>query len=249
MLERLLPDGAEQSGVYASAYRLLDAANMIAFLFAGLLLPMFAKMIKQKEAVDELVKLAFSLLVVPALVVAIGSYFYQYHLMDMLYKEHIKESAEVFGVLMFCFVAISTTYIFGTLLTANGNLKELNLLATVCMIINVSLNIYLISEYKATGAALVSLITQLVFALVQVLFVQSIFKFRINYRFLACLLCFIGGVVIINYISLHVGFNPAKWVYSFSAMVVVSFIYAFAIRILSVKAIYKILKADNLKAS
>jgi len=43
MIERLLPDklGDEQAGIYASAYRLLDASNMIAYLFSVLLLPLF----------------------------------------------------------------------------------------------------------------------------------------------------------------------------------------------------------------
>ena len=61
MMERMLPDasvskdymhsGEVQSGIYASAYRLLDATNMIAYLFSVLLLPLFAKMLKFKESV------------------------------------------------------------------------------------------------------------------------------------------------------------------------------------------------------
>src|SRR6185369_8644458 len=75
MLERMLPDGAVQAGIYASAYRFLDSANMIAFLFAGLLLTMFASMLKNKESVEKMVHLSFCLLVVPAFVISICSYF------------------------------------------------------------------------------------------------------------------------------------------------------------------------------
>ena len=39
MIERLLPEGKKAAGVYASAYRLLDAVNIIGLLFSGLLLP------------------------------------------------------------------------------------------------------------------------------------------------------------------------------------------------------------------
>ncbi len=242
MLERFLPDGAQQAGIYASAYRLLDAANMIAFLFAGLLLPMFAKMLKVKESVEELVKLAFSLLVVPALIVGIGSFFYRYPLMDLLYQDHIAESAKVFGILMFCFVAISTTYIFGTLLTANGNLKELNLMAASGMLLNISLNIILITKYKAAGAAVVSLITQFVTAIAQVFLVQYLFKFKINYRFLITLGVFIIGVIIINLTSISFYYTPKNGMFNFVCMVIASFIYAFAIRILSIKSMYNIMR-------
>lgn len=242
MLERRLLDGAQQSGIYASAYRLLDAANMIAFLFAGLLLPMFAKMLKMKESIEELVRLAFTLLVVPAIIVGIGSYFYQYPLMKLLYHEHIDESAKVFGLLMFCFVAISTTYIFGTLLTANGNLKELNFMAASGMVINVILNLILIPDFKASGSAVSSLITQFVTAVFQVLLVQYLFKFKINYRFLLSLACFIVGVVLINIVSLRVYYTAHNWMFNFGSMVILCFIYAFALRILSVKSIYNILQ-------
>jgi O-antigen/teichoic acid export membrane protein len=48
MLERLLPEnlGKEQAGIYAQAFRLLDAVSMFGVLVAGLLLPIFAKMLK-----------------------------------------------------------------------------------------------------------------------------------------------------------------------------------------------------------
>jgi O-antigen/teichoic acid export membrane protein len=145
MLERMFPlhEGARLAGIYASAYRFLDAANMIAFLFAGLLLPMFARMLKKKESVEQLVHLSFCLLVVPAFVVSISSYFYSDELMGFLYRQtsHPTESAAVFRILMFCFIPISSTYIFGTLLTANGNLKQLNLMAATGMVINVTLNL------------------------------------------------------------------------------------------------------------
>jgi O-antigen/teichoic acid export membrane protein len=81
MLERILPNGATQSGIYASAYRLLDSANMISFLFAGLLLPMFARMLRHKESVEQLVKLAFTILLTPAIVITVACVFYNVDMM------------------------------------------------------------------------------------------------------------------------------------------------------------------------
>ena len=125
MLERMLPFrvGANQAGIFASANRLLDGANMIPVLFAGLLLPIFAKMIKLKQNVEEMVRLSFSLLVVPAIVVAVCCFFFSYEIMDLLnYGNHVQESSDVFKILMCCFVPVSMSYIFRTLLTANGSL-------------------------------------------------------------------------------------------------------------------------------
>jgi O-antigen/teichoic acid export membrane protein len=69
MLERMLPDpiGKREAGVYAQAFRLLDAVAMFGALFGGLLLPMFSSMIKKKEPVGPIVNLAVALLFVPPL--------------------------------------------------------------------------------------------------------------------------------------------------------------------------------------
>ena len=127
----------------------MDAANQIGVLFATLLLPMFANMIINNQKLDELVKLSFSLLFVPASIVAVFSYFFSTQLMDILYNSNTLESAQVLGVLMTCFVAIASTYVFGTLLTANGSLRVLNKLAIAGVFLNLVLNLILIPYYQA----------------------------------------------------------------------------------------------------
>jgi len=69
MLERMLPDGAHEAGIYAASYRLLDAANMMGFLFASILLPMFARMLSKKESVQTLVRTSFGLIMAGALII------------------------------------------------------------------------------------------------------------------------------------------------------------------------------------
>ena len=246
LLERMLRNGAEQSGIYASAYRLLDATNMIAFLFAGMLLPIFARMLKLKESVEELVKFSFVLLIIPALIISIGSFFYSTEIMGVLYKAHPEKSADVFQFLMFCFIPISTTYIFGTLLTANGNLKELNIMALCGMVFNVSLNFILIPRLEAVGASFASMLTQLFTALVQVLIAKRIFKFKFNTRLLSRLFVFIIGVIGINYLThnficvkFHLG-----WFTAFAIMGLASVLLSLAINLLSIKGILQILKSQ-----
>jgi O-antigen/teichoic acid export membrane protein len=239
MLERMLPDGAQQCGVYASAYRILDATNMVAFLFAGLLLPMFAKMLKLQQPVEDMVKLATSLLIVPAIIIAVGSFTFRTEIMEKLYHDHVIESAAVFGKLMFCFVAISTTYIFGTLLTANGNLKEMNIMACSGIIINILLNVLLIPKLKATGSAYASLTTQFLTAMAQVFMVQYIFRFRMNLRFLFALLIF-GGLVFVIFSYSH-QLLP-NWIMALGTGTAVAFATAFAFRLISIKGLVNIMK-------
>jgi O-antigen/teichoic acid export membrane protein len=180
MLERMLPDGAFYAGIYAQAYRILDAVNMFGYLFATLLLPMFAHMIKKKQTVQPLTDLSFKLLMIPALTLSCIGLFYATPLMNFLYHHHAELSAPVFSLLMFCFLCISTSYIFGTLLTANGSLKSLNLMALAGMALNIVLNLFLIPTYKASGAAVAGLITQAAMALTQLLLARKILDWKIN---------------------------------------------------------------------
>lgn len=167
MLERMLPDGDLQAGIYAQGFRFFEAFNMLGFLFAGLLLPMYSRMLKNKEDVGPLTGLALRLVLAGTLAVAIIGSFYAKEVMDLRYHEHTAESAPAFAVLIWSFVAVCTTYIFGTLLTASGDLKTLNMMAACGMVLNIGLNLVLIPRWQVLGAATAGLITQIAMALAQ----------------------------------------------------------------------------------
>ncbi|MBI9067561.1 MAG: oligosaccharide flippase family protein [Salinivirgaceae bacterium] len=242
LLERMLEDGSRQAGIYAQAFRILDASSMFALLFAGLLLPMFAKMLKNKEPIGQLTQLSFLFIFIPAYILAISCAFYQHEIMDLLYHEHVESSASIFAILMFGFISISTTYIFGTLLTANGSLKQLNIMAVFGVIINIVLNIILIPKLQAKGSAIASLITQTFTALVQVIIAYKVFKLRINYKLLILLLIFAIGVALLGIVSRDLPYN---WVISMSLMILLSVILAFSIGLINIKSIYQIIKYDK----
>jgi O-antigen/teichoic acid export membrane protein len=244
MIERLLPDGVgdSEAGVYASAYRLLDAGNMIAYLFAVLLLPLFSKMIKEKDSVEQIVKLAFTLLIILSGTVAIGCHFYSYELMDLMYKDHVNESAEVFRILMLGYIAISTTYVFGTLLTANGNLKTLNIVAASGMFINLLINLLLVPRLQAVGSAYASLITQFATAILQTAIALRLFKFKPDYKYLAALAAFFIGIVLAGKYSKMVFDN---WIFNFVLMSGISVLLALFLKLLNIKGFIKILKSKE----
>ncbi|OQX77869.1 MAG: hypothetical protein B6D64_07675 [Bacteroidetes bacterium 4484_276] len=244
MIERLLPDklGDTEAGIYASAYRLLDAANMIAYLFSVLLLPLFARMIKNREPVVHVIKMAATLLIIISSIVAFGCHFYSYELMDLLYVAHVEQSAEVFRLLIFGYIAISTTYVFGTLLTANGNLKMLNFVAAGGMVINLVMNLVLVPRLFAVGSAYASLVAQFLTAIVQVFLVQRIFKFEVNYKFLATIVAFVAGLIVINYLSRMLFDN---WMYNFVVMVVASLLLAMILKLLNIRGFITILRSEE----
>ncbi len=160
MLERLLPAGDYAAGVYASAYRLLDAANMAGALFAGLLLPMCAALMGRGESVRPLADLAFRLLMGVAMTTAVLCTLFRHELMGLLYTHATPEWGQVLGWLIWSFVATSGMYIYGTVLTAAGRLRVLNTLFAFSIALNFLCNLLFIPRYGPTGAALATVGTQ-----------------------------------------------------------------------------------------
>ena len=242
MLERLLPNGDVQSGIYAQAFRLLDAVNMVPFLFASLLLPMFSKMIKQTEPVRPLLGLAFNLLTVTSFSFAVSCFIYRDPIMDLLYVNHSSESSIILGILMFTFVFISLTYIFGTLLTANGNLKHLNIVSAFGVLLNITLNLLLIPKYQAIGAALSSVVTQFTMALLQVLLSFKHFKIVIEIKNTVSFLVFVFVGIAIAVISTKL-FN--SWFFGFIFSLGGLVLLAFVVRIFKLNEILMFLQKGN----
>ncbi|HEX2934602.1 MAG TPA: polysaccharide biosynthesis C-terminal domain-containing protein [Bacteroidales bacterium] len=176
MLERLLPDGKEQAGIYAQSFRILDSVVMMPILFAGLLLPMFSKLLGSKENVAPLLNLAFKLSWVIAVAFSLAAGYYSRPIIDMLYNHGSMYSARVFTILTFSFIPVSVVYIYSTLITASGSLKWLNIVSLISVCINIALNIVLIPHYKAIGAAIACLITQTIAAIAQILLVKNQFQ-------------------------------------------------------------------------
>lgn len=240
MLERLLADGKEQAGIYARAFRLLDAVSMFGVLFAGLLLPIFARMIKQKQDIGSMVQFSFLLLFVPAIIISFSSGFYDHELMALLYFNNTELSESILRLLMVSFLGIATTYIFGTLLTANGSIRQLNWMALAGMGLNVGLNLILIPQMQALGSAWSSLVTQLFTALAQTILAVIILKLTISYRIIGKLLLFAGFVFLAGTLSKQF----SNWILGYFFMIAISTLFAFLIRLINLKALSDIIRNE-----
>lgn len=239
MLDLMLVDGEHEAAIYAQAYRLLDATSQIGVLFAGLLLPMFALMIAKKQKLDDLLRLSFSLLFIPSTVLALFCLFYAEPIISMLYDNHEQSSSNVLILLMFCFVAIAGTYIYGTLLTSKGSLKQLNTIAVIGLVLNFVLNLILIPKYKAEGSAIASLITQFIVLIAQIFICKLIFNFSINYQYVFKVALFFS-VVLASIFGLK-GSDVSMQI-SFIITLLLSSVLIFLFKIISLKDILHLIK-------
>ncbi len=181
LLERLLPDGRYHADVYAGAYRLLDAANMLGYLFASLLLPMFARLLARGDDVRPLVGVASRLLWAGATALALLLFFVRAELVHWMMP--LRANAyrwEVLGLLIWAFVPMGITHIFSSLLTAHGQLMQMSRFFALGIILDVALDLWLIPRYQAFGAALAAVSTQLFVAASLVFLCFQHFRWRIS---------------------------------------------------------------------
>ncbi len=240
MLERMLVDGKYEAGVYAAAYRLLDAGAMLGFLFAGLLLPMFSRMIKQKEDVGNLLQFSFQIIWVIAVSIATATYLFRFDLMKWLYVDVTNAWGEVLGYLMISFIAVSGIAIFGTLLTANGSLKKMNILFVIGVLLNVIFNYIFIPEYKACGSAMVTCITQFFVFFVQIFIAKSEFDLKINVPEILKILFY---PIVVGLLGWWVAQNaPFIWQVKFLIVIICGLLLSFILRLFKPMELLDLLK-------
>lgn len=182
-----LAAGYAEIGLYTRGYRLLDAGLIFSALLSTQLLPLFSKRLATGDDNSEVIWMSFRLVLWVSMGAAMGAWFYGEPLINwlyhgqmelgatltqngvdipqaMVYSGEILNAAMIFKVLMLAFVPMSLVHVFGTFVTASGQMKWLASLAFVCVGINVAFNYIEIPKVGALGAAAGCLITQWVFA-------------------------------------------------------------------------------------
>lgn len=197
LMERLLPDGKYQAGVYAAAYRFLDVANNISgVLFAGMLLPIFGGMLAKKEKVQPLVRLSVNLLMPVAITTVVTALLLGKEIMKMNYTNAKDYDGEVFSLLMIAFPAYCIGYVYSTLLTANGNLRQLIVVASCAVIINLTLNLTLMHQYGALAAAFSCCVTQFFVAGANIFLSKKILGLKTDSKWVLQYILFAGLIFI-----------------------------------------------------
>jgi O-antigen/teichoic acid export membrane protein len=229
LLERMA--GEAHAEVYAGAFRLLEACNMFGYLFASLLLPMFARMIQQKEPVRPLVSLGFRLIWVGSVALSTAIFFFRSELLTLMMPGRVTpERSDVLGVLIWAFVPVSITYIFSTLLTARERMMEMNRFFLIGIAIDLGLNLLLIPGHYALGAAIAAIVTQIFIASSMVWLSVKTFGFSGGKRTMARAFLFLCWMLLFSWLIRC--YLPLPWGYQFVLSGCVAFPGAFLFRLI-----------------
>lgn len=229
MIERLCgSEGKWQAGIYASAFRLLDVANIFGIMFAGMLMPIFSRMFAQQENIAPTVRTSVNIMMPISFVAAITAMFFGNELMQFLYhKASTVGDGKLFALLMWSFPAYCLMYIYSTLLTAKGKIHLLNKISVVIVAINLLLHYVLITQYQAVGAAITVVITEWLVAVLVIYFAHRQCSLPHNYKWLVMHLGFVMTVLLLGFM---VTLLPLSWMTQLGILLMGSLLLLFVFR-------------------
>ncbi len=193
-LERLHPNGAYEAGLYAGAFRLLDASNMIGFLFASFLLPFIANQLSRRKPVEWIVLNSRHLLVIFSLFVGVSFIFQSDWIHDFLYTNKDERAITIMQWCLPVVISYSFVHIYGTLMTARSQLMPFCYILLVSVGVNIILNLLLIPAEGALGCCYSALISQTICGTGAMIYSHKKSGIRINLRSILIYI-FIGGLL------------------------------------------------------
>jgi O-antigen/teichoic acid export membrane protein len=235
-------DGALQAGIYAAAYRLLDAANMMGFLFAGLLLPMFshAMVTHEKKEYQSIFNLAGKVMYSLAVLIGITVMSEHKAIMELLYKDHYPD---ILHIVILNLIPLTINYLLSTLLTAAGKAGQMNMIFLLSIGINIIAHLFLTPGNGAAGAAYAALITQgLTVMLLSYLIIKNgLIRFSIGqFTFIA------GGLMIMMSLAYLYSFLALPPLFRAGLLFVSGSIIYMLTGILPLRSILRLMKSQSI---
>ena len=246
LLERI--NGAEEAGHYAMGFRIFEAYNMLSFLFAGLLLPIFSKMIAEKKEIGELLSLSSRQLLSATWLVSLFCFFQPDRVMHLFYDSPTSDTIESFKWLMIGCLMFSMQYIYGTLLTAAGHMKVLIWIVAIGWAISLILNVILIPKMGVVGVSKINALSHGLILLAEILATRHFFKIRLFSHFKTSLLFIalsVGFSLWFFNESLHPTIKSLSFTYTLAIFSAVGLALAFITRILNIKKFVAVMKSRD----
>jgi O-antigen/teichoic acid export membrane protein len=166
MLSVLRP--AEDLGIYTVAYRFLEQALILPGLFLAALFPILTRVVTERSSDGPAVVVrAFNFLLLVAVPLAIAAFAQADPLVRLLAGEAFADAAAPLQILALALVLTFANAPFAMLLVALNRRKALIAASLTGLALNVGLNAWAIPAYGYTGAAVTTVVSELVgFALV-----------------------------------------------------------------------------------
>lgn len=210
MIERML--GEHASGLYAGAYRWMDAFMMFLWIILPMFFARFAFYKHHPADLSKIVTMAQVVSGIPMICISSFVWFYGEQLFFLLGNSTQAEIAEMTTCLKILFGAVfihAFFAAFGTLLSATGGEYFINKMLIGSIVINVALNMLLLPLLGISGAAIATLISNIFISGSYVYFIVSHKHAALDYSATLKLLLLAAIAISSFYVAHH--FELAWW--------------------------------------
>jgi O-antigen/teichoic acid export membrane protein len=172
--------GDQVTGWYNAAYRLIDVIHYIPLLIVAAILPPMALYSREnREVLTDIFNRSFRYLVMLALPIGVGMFLLAPRLILFVFGEGFENAAPALRILVWAEVFAFLNYLGGHLLNMIDRQKIYTIIVGATAAFNIILNLLLIPSYHHIGAAVATLLCELlIFALVYSCIWRYFFKFH-----------------------------------------------------------------------
>ncbi|MBN1157009.1 flippase [Candidatus Woesearchaeota archaeon] len=164
----------EAVGWFSAAYKLVEALGFIPQLVIFVTYPVMSRLFKENR---KMLKVLFGkivlYLIMLAIPMAIGCTLLADRIIYFIYKDSFLNSTGVLRILIWAEFFVFINYIMGYLLYSIGKEKLFTLSAGVCVLANITLNLVFIPKYSYMGAAVATVITEIINFALLLMFCQK----------------------------------------------------------------------------
>jgi O-antigen/teichoic acid export membrane protein len=229
MVERIY--GAKEAGLYAAAYRWLDAFMMFLWTIMPMFFAKFAFYINNKEETNKLFHSGLIICALPFIFLFSFTLFYGNKFFILFSNSDTSEiytMSITLQILMVSALFNGFFSMFSTLINSTGFVKPMSVAVGISILINVVLNFIFIPHYGAIAAAVNTGISTVLLCVVAVLMVRSNKIIDINYGIILRLFI----LLILTYLAFFLlSYFSFQWitvsVFALFVMITSSFFFGF----------------------
>lgn len=159
LLEQLHPKAPFETGVYASAYRLLDAGNMVGYLAVSFLVPFVSRHQQRLPQVQQALAVVQHALLVFSIGVGCFCVVYGRWVLELLYHRQSGYNTLIIQLCVATLPAYFLIHIYGSVLSATAKLRPFIIILFWAVAINLLLNVLLIPYSGALGSSIAALVS------------------------------------------------------------------------------------------
>ena len=186
----------EVVGYYSNAMKLVKVAISVITAISGVLLPRLSWYMKNgdKKKASNLVNNVYKIMFFLSLPCLLGMYILSDKIVVVLFGDAFVGAVSCVKILVFLFMAIPFSNLFGIqVLIASGKESKVFICTAIGAIVNIMLNLLLIKIWNQNGAAVASVVSEMIVMLVMYLFSKRVIDFQTEFRFIGK--CIVSAII------------------------------------------------------